>query len=122
MIQKTFNIFIKNGFSKFVPSFYLSQLFKLKIFDNKLLTPFFENNIPAIQIDFNLKDFLKQKDYNTIEAADGEEALKVFEENQRFEKIKFRRLSLNYKESLAYVVQDINKKENMGKIKKAMKD
>lgn len=60
MIQKTFNIFIKNGFSKFVPSFYLSQLFKLKIFDNKLLTPFFENNIPAIQIDFNLKDFLKQ--------------------------------------------------------------
>ena len=29
-----------------------------------------------------IKDFLKQKNYNTIEASDGEEALKVFEENQ----------------------------------------
>lgn len=47
---------------------------------------------------------------------------KVFEENQRLEKIKFRRLSLNYKESLAYIVQDICKNENVGKIKRAMKD
>ncbi|MGN1300157.1 MAG: response regulator, partial [Clostridia bacterium] len=29
-----------------------------------------------------IKDFLKQKNYNTIEAADGEEALKVFSENK----------------------------------------
>ena len=47
---------------------------------------------------------------------------KVFEENQRLEKIKFRRLSVNYKESLAYIVQDICKNENVGKIKRAMKD
>lgn len=47
---------------------------------------------------------------------------KVFEENQRFEKIKFRKLSANYKESLAYVIQDINKDENIGKIRKAMRD
>ena len=47
---------------------------------------------------------------------------KVFEENQRLEKVKFRRLSLNYKESLAYIVQDICKNENVGKIKRAMKD
>ena len=47
---------------------------------------------------------------------------KVFEENQRLEKIKFRRLSLNYKESFAYIVQDICKNENVGKIKRAMKD
>ena len=47
---------------------------------------------------------------------------KVFEENQRLEKIKFRRLSLNYKESLAYIVQDICKNENIGKIKRTMKD
>ena len=31
-----------------------------------------------------IKDFLKQKNYNTMEAADGEEALKVFSENQNF--------------------------------------
>lgn len=47
---------------------------------------------------------------------------KVFEENQRVEKIKFRRLSVNYRDSLAYVIQDISREENMGKIKKAMKD
>mgnify|MGYP004603139567 CR=1 FL=1 len=47
---------------------------------------------------------------------------KIFEENQRLEKIKFRRLSINYKESLAYVVQDICKNENIGKIKRTMKD
>ena len=29
-----------------------------------------------------IKDFLKQKNYNTIEAADGEEALKIFAENE----------------------------------------
>ena len=29
-----------------------------------------------------IKDFLTQKGYSTLEAADGEEALKVFEENQ----------------------------------------
>lgn len=29
-----------------------------------------------------IKDFLKQKNYSTLEAADGEEALKVFEENR----------------------------------------
>lgn len=29
-----------------------------------------------------IKDFLKQKNYNTLEADDGEEALKVFEENK----------------------------------------
>lgn len=47
---------------------------------------------------------------------------KVFEENQRIERIRFRRLSINYKESLAYVVQDICKDENISKIKRTMKD
>lgn len=47
---------------------------------------------------------------------------KVFEENQRLEKIKFRRLSIGYKESLAYVIQDICKNENVSKIKRTMKD
>ena len=46
----------------------------------------------------------------------------VFEENQRIEKIRFRRLSINYKESLAYVIQDICKNENISKIRRTMKD
>lgn len=64
MIQNSFNIFIKNGLSKHVPPFYLSQLFKLKIFDNKHLTPFFENNIPAIQINFNIDDFSEKNSFS----------------------------------------------------------
>ena len=47
---------------------------------------------------------------------------KVFEENQRLEKIRYRRLSPNYKESLAYVAQDIDKKHSLGSIKKLMKE
>lgn len=47
---------------------------------------------------------------------------KVFEENQRFEKIKFRKLSAYYKDTLAYFIQDLNKSESIGKIKKVMKD
>lgn len=47
---------------------------------------------------------------------------KIFEENERLEKIRFKRLSPIYKESLAYVVQDINKEENLGKIRRTMKD
>ena len=47
---------------------------------------------------------------------------KVFEENQRLEKIGFRRLSINYKESLSYAVQDVCKEENISKIKRTMKD
>ena len=47
---------------------------------------------------------------------------RVFEDNQRIEKIRFRRLSPDFKNTLGYVVQDINKSESMMKIKKAMKD
>lgn len=47
---------------------------------------------------------------------------KAFEENQRLEKIRYRRLSIGYKESLAYVIQDICKNENISKIKRTMKD
>ena len=47
---------------------------------------------------------------------------KVFEENQRLEKIRFRRLSIGYKEALTYVIQDICKNENPSKIKRTMKD
>ena len=50
------------------------------------------------------------------------EDIKIMQENQRLQKLRFRRLSQNYKDSLAYLIQDIDKSENFGKIKKAMKD
>lgn len=50
------------------------------------------------------------------------EDTRAIEENQRAEKIRFKKLSNSYKESLAYVVQDINKKESLSSIKRAMKE
>lgn len=47
---------------------------------------------------------------------------KVIEENQKLEKIQFKKLSTDYKDSIAYVVQDIIKNEKIGKIKKVMRD
>ena len=47
---------------------------------------------------------------------------KVIQENQRLEKIRFKRLTSNFKESLTYTVQDITGIENFAKIKKIMKD
>ena len=47
---------------------------------------------------------------------------KIIEENQRLEKIQFKGLSANYKDSIAYVVQDIIKNENVGKIKRIIRD
>ena len=47
---------------------------------------------------------------------------KIIEENQRLEKIQFKKLSSDYKDFLAYVVQDIIKNENIGKIKKIIRD
>ena len=46
----------------------------------------------------------------------------IMEENQRLEKIQFKRLSSDYKDFLAYVVHDIMKNENIGKIKKIIRD
>lgn len=65
------------------------------------------------QIDWN--------DYEMYFKIQGEDS-QVFEDNQRLQKIRFKRLGQNYKDSLAYLVQDIRKTDSMGKIKKAMKD
>ena len=48
--------------------------------------------------------------------------IKIIEENQRLETIQFKRLSIDYKDSIACVVQDIMKNEKMGNIKKVMRN
>ena len=50
------------------------------------------------------------------------EDIKVIEEDQRVQKINFKRLSVGYRESLEKIILDINKDENKGKIRKAMKE
>ena len=62
-------------------------------------------------------NWMEYKLYFRIEGEDN----RVFEENQRLEKIRLSKLSPNYKESLSYLVQDICKTDSMGKIKRAMK-
>lgn len=50
------------------------------------------------------------------------EDIKVIEEDQRVQKINFKRLSVGYRESLEKIILDINKDENKSKIRKAMKE
>lgn len=53
LIQNEFNILAANGLKKAVPSFYISQLFRLSVFEDTQLDSFFQNNIPAVKIDFS---------------------------------------------------------------------
>ena len=46
----------------------------------------------------------------------------VLQENEQFEKIRFKRLSNNYKDSLMYLVQDIDRSQSSMKLKKLMKE
>ena len=50
------------------------------------------------------------------------EDIKVIEEDQRVQKINFKRLSVGYRESLEKIILDINKDESKSKIRKAMKE
>lgn len=52
LIRNEFNVLANNNFQKAAPRFYLSQLSRLSFFENKTLAPFFENEIPAVKIDF----------------------------------------------------------------------
>ena len=47
---------------------------------------------------------------------------KVFIENQRISSLKYRRLSGDYKESLAYVIQDIIEEKHVSKLIKMLRD
>ena len=47
---------------------------------------------------------------------------KVFEENQRTQKIRFKRLSNEFKEALLYVLQDIDPSFNTSQLRKIMRD
>ena len=47
---------------------------------------------------------------------------RIFQENQRVEKIRFKRLSSNYRDGLAYIAQDITGTDNFIKIKKMMRE
>lgn len=60
-------------------------------------------------------------DYELYFKITGED-YETFEENQRLEKIRLNKLSVSYRDSLAYLAQDITKIDNIGRIKKAIKD
>lgn len=69
----------------------------------------------------SLKYKIEWKDYTFYFQIFGDDN-KVFEENQRIQKISYKKLGLNYKESLSYVIQDIAKNLNIAQIKKLMKE
>lgn len=71
LIQNEFNILLNNNFKQTVPHFYLSQLFRLSVFEDRMLTPFFENEIPAVKIDFCTaqpnSNQINDIDYNSVQ-------------------------------------------------------
>lgn len=96
----------------------------------------FNNNVKLTKVLFSYEAYKEDEEYLNLLSMEykiewneytiyfkilGEDN-KFFEENQRVEKIRFRRLSLNYRDSLAYIVQDIDKKHSLGNIKKLMKE
>ena len=76
-----------------------------------------EEYLNSVSIEYNIS----WNDYTLYFQIFGEDN-KVLQENQRFEKVRFKRLTPNYKDSLTYIVQDITGIQNYGKIKKLMKD
>ncbi len=69
----------------------------------------------------SLKYKINWNDYSLYFRIFGEDN-KVFEENQKAQKISYKRLGMDYKGSLAYVIQDITQNANIAQIKKFMKE
>lgn len=63
MIQNEYNSFLTHKIKKNLPLSYISQIYKLKIFQDKQLSYFFDKNIPAIKVCFEKND----NNYNTIQ-------------------------------------------------------
>lgn len=53
LIKNEFNIFLKSNISENLPLYYLSQMYRLKLFSERILDDFFKNNIPAIKLNIN---------------------------------------------------------------------
>lgn len=115
----------------FVTSFDLYSLRKgLSCFDNleknlnltKILFSYEQSKDNEEYLDFiSLKYKVNWNDYTLYFQIFGDDN-KVFEDNQRTQKISYKRLGLNYKESLSYVIQDITRTNNISQIKKLMKE
>lgn len=116
----------------FVTSFDIYSLRKgIRIFDH------LDNTIKLTKILFSYESTKDEEEYLDSTIALGQkinwddftvyfqiinEDNKAIQENQRFEKIRLKKLSNNYKESLAYIIQDIDKKQNLGKVKRIMRN
>lgn len=65
LIVNEFNIFSKEGFKKNLPLYVVSQMNSLKLFEDKQLDIFFEENIPAIKLCLN-QNIENEKKINII--------------------------------------------------------
>lgn len=115
----------------FVTSFDMYSLRRgIRIFESldvpikltKILFSYESSQIEEEQLNYASLGYKIEWNDFTIYFPISDEDNKVMQENQRFEKIRFKRLSNSYKESLAYIIQDIDKSQNLSKIRKTMKD
>jgi hypothetical protein len=70
-----------------------------------------------LSLNYNV-DWEKQRVYFPIENGD----LSVIYENQRESKIKFRKLSIQYKDGLSYLAQEILEETNETQVRRAIKN
>ena len=52
LIQNEYNTYIKNNIDENIPYFYLSQMYTYKFYYDRLLSDFFDYNIPSIKLNF----------------------------------------------------------------------
>lgn len=66
LIKNEFNIYLKFNLSENLPLYYLSQMYKLNFFTDRILSDFFSLNIPAIKVAINSEKIDEEKKLNII--------------------------------------------------------
>lgn len=69
LIQNEFNLYLKENLSSNLPFYYVSQIYKMKFFEDKDLETIFQNEIPGIKLCFNKADCENGKAANIIKAS-----------------------------------------------------
>jgi hypothetical protein len=88
-----------------------------KVYFSKEMSKEEDDYLNFLSLNYNV-DWEKQRVYFPIENGD----LSVIYENQRESKIKFRKLSIQYKDGLSYLAQEILEETNETQVRRAIKN
>lgn len=66
LIQNQYNIYIKYKINELIPYFYLSQLYKSNFFHDRILSAFFDYEIPSIKLNFEKSSINNELVYSIL--------------------------------------------------------